>query len=101
MPYIKQVDRDRLAKDKLDDIIPKTKGELNYTISVLMHNYILGQGKSYQTLSDAHAAAIDAAAEFNRMVLAPYEDKKRKETGPISVLDSDDDSTSCCGKCNR
>lgn len=62
-------------------------GELNFAISALLHEYILDHGKRYATLSEAAAQAQHAAAEFYRAVIAPYEDQKRNENGPVSGLD--------------
>jgi hypothetical protein len=82
MPYIPQDRRDELLFE-----LPQNKGELNYRITRAMHIYIGSHGMSYQVISDAIGAAIDAAEECRRVVLGPYEDIKRKENGAISKLD--------------
>ncbi len=87
MPYIEPQLRNLLDDTKLSHVFPMTKGALTYSITKLMHNYALFHPESYQILSDAADAAIDAAEEFRRVVLAPYEDGKRQTNGAISTLD--------------
>lgn len=84
MPYIEQERREAVFEEG-----PKNKGELNYIITMCMHQYVMERPFTYQVLSEAVAAARDAADEFVRTVLAPYEDLKRKENGYISVLDNE------------
>lgn len=79
MPYLESKDRKRLLKT----LEPKSKGELNYLITVLMVNYIDRVGLNYQNASDAMAAATDAAAEFKDKVLQPYENLKMIQNGGI------------------
>ncbi len=64
-------------------------GDLNYCISKLVHEWLIchPDGLRYNAASDAHKAMVCAAAEFYRVVVAPYEDLKSKENGPVSVLD--------------
>ena len=85
MPYIPQEDRNRLVPfgDPPSKGYPKHKGELNYVITQLMIEYVLDKGKSYQAISDAVAAANDAAAEFRRRVLDPYEDTCIERNGDV------------------
>lgn len=88
MPYIKE-DRRRAIKA---DHLPQTIGELNYAITLVAHRYILAthpaSSVNYAVLNEVYGAMQAAAAEFYRTVLAPYEDRKRAETGPISALDT-------------
>jgi len=64
-------------------------GDLNYCISKMVHEWLIchPKGLRYNTASDAHKAMVCAAAEFYLVVIAPYEDAKSKESGPVSVLD--------------
>lgn len=64
-------------------------GDLNYCISKLVHEWLLlhPDGLRYNAASDAHKAMVCAALEFYRVVVAPYEDLKSKENGPVSILD--------------
>lgn len=79
MPYIKCSDIEYLLKGGA----PRTKGELNYAITVLLIQYINEHGHVYSVMSDAVAAATDAAAECRRRVLDPYEDNKMIENGDV------------------
>ena len=93
MPYIK--DDDTLYLDaftgkpaSLRDIfkpshIPQTPGQLNYAITMLMHEYVLAMGESYDSISEALSACHEAEQEYRRRVLVPYENKKIYENGDI------------------
>lgn len=60
------------------------KGDLTWAISVLMDEFTLSHGiVSYGTLSAARSAAQDAADEWYRRVMAPYEDKKLRSNGEV------------------
>lgn len=88
MPYTKQEDRQKikiLAEEMSYHI--DTAGDLTYAITLLMHLEALKKPLSYTNLSRIRASAQDSANEFYRVVMAPYEDKKRKENGPVSILD--------------
>jgi hypothetical protein len=79
MPYI-----DEIARRSIDDSqSPITKGELNYAITRLMVKFVALGGKRYHVISDAIAAAQDAADEMKRRVLAPYEDKQCDKNGDV------------------
>jgi hypothetical protein len=79
MPYVEQRVRELLD----DGESPDTKGELNYAITKLMVGFIQFHGKSYHVISDAIAAAQDAADEMKRRVLGPYEDKQCDRNGDV------------------
>ena len=59
------------------------KGDMNFFITRLVHEYVLHHGKRYDTLSDVTGVLNDAKTEFERRVVAPYEDKKIKENGDV------------------
>jgi hypothetical protein len=91
MPYIRKEDRTvRTA------ISPRTTGELNYAITKLCHEYVAGHRNIFgETLSmdydlcNSVVGVLECAKqEFYRIVVARYEDEKRKETGPISKVDA-------------
>lgn len=86
MPYVNE-DRRRAIKVGQP---PQTIGELNYAITWAAHSYVLRQYPevNYASLNKVYGAMQAAAAEFYRCVLAPYEDRKREQTGPISALDT-------------
>lgn len=93
MPYIKQEDREKYDKH-LVAIRENFSGESNdighltYCIYSLMMAW-LGCSKlwynsrRYHVLSAIIAAATDAAAEFRRCELTPYEETKIKENGYV------------------
>jgi len=87
MPYImKQM---RPAFDPhLKAIGPHTTdpGDLNYCITVLVHEYLKAHGQSYATMNDCIGVLDAAKAEFYRRVVAPYEDVKIQENGDIEIL---------------
>lgn len=110
MPYIAQNDRDNIDlifADYISDVVggqrliflrdlfehlfacdePPKPGELNYIITTLIHQFIKRKGLCYQTLNDVLGVLSGVDLELKRCVIAPYENKKRKENGCISELD--------------
>lgn len=94
MPYVKTDKRKKFDSFILDLTLMLEReghdnGDLNYCISKLVHEWLIchPDGLRYDAASDAHKAMVCAAAEFYRVVVAPYEDLKSKENGPVSVLD--------------
>lgn len=87
MPYIepkRRLDLDWKIGIVSDEVM--TPGELNYCITRLASLYLkplIDQGKhvGYDELSGVRRVLQDAADEFYRQVVAPYEDKKRSENG--------------------
>lgn len=88
MPYIKQDERIQF-EDSIVDLANKAQnqGQLNYCITKFIHLYIKKKGLCYATLNDVDGALDCCKAELSRTVIAPYEDLKRKENGPVGVLD--------------
>lgn len=88
MPYINKENREHLepaiaeAVKHLKDV-EFGKGDMNFFITRLVHEYILHHGKRYATLSDVTGVLNDAKTEFERRVVAPYEDEKIKENGDV------------------
>jgi len=95
MPYIKQITRRVLDpaiqlffdRIKEDDFELLKSGELNYVITKIIHWWVLNNGINYQNLHDAKGVLIDVKDEFVRLIIDPYEDKKKVENGFISDLD--------------
>lgn len=92
MPYIKQVQRDRLDPriDGLVDIlrgIAKVKdrpGTTNYSITRIVAGALQPEtGWSYHSLSRAIAVFRDAATEMERRLMAKYETEKIAENGDV------------------
>ena len=87
MPYILSKERDKLkpATDAAAAVIDKdtTAGDLNYMISLMAKAYIDAKGLRYEHLNAVVGALDSAKAEFQRRVVAPYEDKKIAENGDV------------------
>lgn len=79
MPYIKS-NRRSICRNEWDFV---TAGELNYMITVVIHQYIFNKGESYQTYNDIMGALEGAKLELYRRKIVPYEDKKIKENGDV------------------
>ena len=77
MPYIEEKDRAR-AKHA-----PRTPGELNYAITRLLHNYLRLKGLNYTFINDCLGALEGSKLEFNRRVVASYEDTKIAQNGDV------------------
>ncbi len=100
MPYIDPKIRENLDIhiDALRMFIHQ-KGEYNYIITCLMHHFITSyeakymffdkRGPCYDAFNDAVGILECAKAELLRAVVGPYEEKKRKANGNISMLDMD------------
>ena len=85
MPYITEKRKDELSQlsIKAAGLACQNAGEINYCISTIIANYIIGKGKRYEFMDDCTGALTGAMVEFNRRVVAPYEDQKIKENGDI------------------
>lgn len=79
MPYIKAEARKRMDRHE----VPQTAGELNYTLSRIMSDWLGIVGVNYQNLHDAVGVLRDIATEIERRFVAPYEDRKRAENGEV------------------
>jgi len=71
MPYITDKDKALLVKYQ-----PNTAGELNYSITLLLIQYLKTKGENYQTYNDIMGALEGAKLEAYRRKVAPYEDTK-------------------------
>jgi hypothetical protein len=80
MPYIKQEDRVKIREGGT----PKNAGELNYRIHLLLEDYVIFNGESYQTYNDMIGALEGIKLELYRRRVSGYEDEKAKENGDIS-----------------
>ena len=100
MPYVSPKTREVLDVyvDTLRMFIWR-KGEYNYVITRLMHDFIIRYEASYQrsdkrgpcydAFNDAVGILECAKAELLRAVVGPYEQKKKEVNGNISMLDMD------------
>lgn len=64
-----------------------TPGDLNFAITALCHQYVLDRMQNYKTMNEVIGVLECAKLEMYRTMLAPYENQKREESGPISFLD--------------
>ena len=90
MPYIKQLDRDRIDNFTRTRSVIDTPGELNYAITRLILNYLEDQIQippkgqlKYQDINDVLGALEGAKLEFYRRFCAPYEDGKKDQNGDV------------------
>lgn len=79
MPYITP-DR-RIAID--NDTRPATAGELNYQVTQAIKSYWVNGPRNYQSINDIVGALEGAKAEFQRRVVAGYEDTKIRDNGDV------------------
>lgn len=88
MPYVDPETRSYF--DEVIETMPNIveKGELTYLIARLQMRFAECPGTlpNYQRHSDAVAAAADAAHEYRRKVLDPYEDTKAAKNGDIYAI---------------
>lgn len=78
MPYIKPQDRDQLLVRAAQN-----SGELNYELTLVVLRYLKNQGRSYRTMNDIVGALEGCKAEFQRRVVAPYENTKIHDNGDV------------------
>lgn len=79
MPYIKTKDRELLG----EGAAPDNAGELNYTITKLLLNYLQRKGTSYAVINEIMGVLSCVGREFYRRHAAPYEDQKIDENGDV------------------
>lgn len=96
MPYVKQQvrkDLDQVLTPLIDAMIVAGPGELNYVITKLINGHLdLNQGASpnYKACNEAIGVLECCKLELYRKIVAPYEDLKEKENGPVyGVTDED------------
>ena len=80
IPYITNARRSEI--DVLGET-PTTPGELNFALTTLILRYLRLKGKSYTTFNDIVGALEQAKDEFQRRVVHPYEEEKKKVNGDV------------------
>lgn len=80
MPYIPEAAREELLTAART---PATAGELNFCITVMVRDYLLEHGESYQHFNDCIGALEGAKLELYRRVVSNYEDEKIKANGDV------------------
>ena len=90
MPYISQEERESLnpsidAIAEMLSVLPEEEqaGPLNYVISSLCWQLFDRGRHNYNSLNTLVGAMESAKAEFQRRVVAPYEDEKIKANGDV------------------
>jgi hypothetical protein len=88
MPYILMEDRPDLAS--IVDSFPElSDGELNYVFTLLAHRCVEARGLRYVNLNAIVGVFESAKAEFQRRIVAPYENRKIRENGCVSDLEGE------------
>lgn len=88
MPYIRSdrrpnIDNKVSALAKTLEELGDEKGDLNYAITRLIIEHIKRVGICYNTMSDITGVLNDVKSEFERRVVAPYEDLKCIQNGDV------------------
>lgn len=84
MPYITPSQRVSIKAG----IAPKTPGELNYALTMILDKFILDHGLSYNTVNDVVGALECCKLEAYRRVVGPMEDFKIQANGDVYHMDS-------------
>lgn len=79
MPYIQQRQRTELAEGRE----MANSGELNYTLTLVVKDYLDAKGLSYNTINDILGALEGCKLEFYRRIAKPYEDNKLATNGDV------------------
>jgi len=88
MPYIAQEHRE-IFEETLEvsgEAMPENPGELNYLITSLCHQYLDHHSDpkaGYDLYNEIIGVLESAKLEFYRAMVAPYEDQKIEENGPL------------------
>jgi hypothetical protein len=87
MPYIKQEERDRFAAElrELLEVFPNEPGNINYLISSICNSYLTEVGVNYTNINSLIGVLECTKLELYRRIAAPYEDRKIKENGDVSI----------------
>ena len=76
--------RDGQLLDRVDML---SVGELNFLLSTIINKYL--STVNYSIINDVVGVLNNVKTEFYRCVVAPYEEKKRKENGDVYCVDND------------
>lgn len=85
MPYIDQERRKAIFGESNFDFNSnlQTSGELNYYLTCVVQEYIKHHGLRYETINDVLGVLEAIKLEFNRRVVVPYEEEKRRSNGDV------------------
>ena len=79
-PLISIVARELVVSRSYGGVVGIKKGELNYFLYALCKRHLVPSYVSYRNYIGEQNECV---AEIRRTILAPYEEKKRKENGDI------------------
>jgi hypothetical protein len=87
VPYITEDARSRIDAGEA----PRSEGELNYALTRLVDAYVAERAAAegrlrYSHLNEAIGVLECAKLELYRRVAAPYEDRKRGESGDVYTV---------------
>jgi len=87
MPYIAEEDRSKFTalEDQIAETPPKTAGEIQYLISILVGQYLLETEYRYQNMNDVMGSLAGAQMEFYRRHVGPYEDECIAKNGDVGI----------------
>lgn len=85
MPYILKHQRAGLEPR----CTPETAGELNYAITRLVARFTAKHGLCYDTLNAVVGVLDSAKVEYQRRIVAPYEDEKLRDNGDVYAVSAD------------
>jgi len=82
MPY---VPKERRGAEEYQVVFGPDEGagDLNFMFTLVLQDYLRAKGLSYQTINDVVGALEGAKAEFQRRVVAPYEDDAMELNGDV------------------
>lgn len=85
MPYIEPNARTKFLKweEELSKLQINSPGELNYCVTRLFQRYLAQHEMMYVTLNDIVGAGHSAITEFQRRVVADYEQEKKIKNGDV------------------
>lgn len=101
MPYIKESERNevlfsilpketaKITREYLGELVGEVcdnGGQLQYILAVTIQTYMDRHGLNYQNCQDIVGALSGALAEFQRLVVGPYENLKIQENGGIYMV---------------
>lgn len=81
MPYISTEGRNKIARGGR----PGCAGELNYVLTQAVLSYWNNSVKNYQAINDIVGALEGCKSEFQRRIVAKYEDQKLVANGDVYV----------------
>lgn len=93
MPYVDQRRRAELSEvlNVVDAIGAENLevGDINYIVTSILHKWLRKTGIRYKHINSMIGVLECAKLELYRQIASRYEDEKKIENGPVSVLDQD------------